>query len=347
MLMAVVAALNYLVDPGAIYIHASADSRPFVEALVRSPYGLWWPDNSFQDRQIKKALSQTAHGECIVIGSSRAMQMGSARTDRLFGDICGSIVNLAVSSGGIEDDITLTHMAVEGGHPRKVILSIDPWTFAFGLNSRWSYYASDYEAAARDIGIVAVAPVSADAGADALANKLRNLFSLEYTMRSVLQLAADVRFGAGRFAARQAFAVDPLIGGPYPVLLPDGSLIYSAAYIAAASGPYASDRIEPFSKAEAFHDPRAIAALQALLVWLKSRGTEPILLLAPFRSSNPPPQGGRNAQAIVSAEAIARRLGSQLRIRIIGTYDARAAHCAPSQFYDYMHANTPCLALLR
>lgn len=276
------------------------------------------------------------------------MQIGSARPDRLFGDICGSIVNLAVSSGGIEDDITLTHIAVENSHPRKVILSIDPWTFAFALNSRWSYYSKDYEAAARDIGIAAAVPVMADADTDALGSKLRNLFSLEYTMRSVSQLLADVRFGGSRFASRPAPAIDPTIGGRYPVLLPDGSLIYSATYIsAAASGRSASDRVELFSQAEAFHDPRAIAAFRALLVWLQSRGIEPVFLLMPFRSLDASPQYLQNARAMVSAEAIVHRLASQLHVRVIGTYDPRAAGCLPSQFYDYMHANTRCLARLR
>jgi hypothetical protein len=345
-LMALVAALNYFVDPGAIYAYAAADPRRYVEALVSAPNGLWWPDNSFQDRQIKKALVQYAGGAgCVVIGSSRAMLIGSARSDRLFADECPTILNLAVSSGGLEDDIVLAYLAAMHGPPRKLILGLDPWTFAFNVNNRWSYYADDYARAVSEMGVTEqMQPFGASSGS--FLNKLRNLFSLEYTARALSQALAEVGYGGSRFSPKEAPPVDPQTGGRYPVLLRDGSVIYSARYIAGTLMRAVPVGGEPPTRAEAFHDPQAIQAFIGLVMWLKSRGIEPILLLAPFHPNGwtmPYPESVRSA---ISAEAIARRIAAQQHLRLIGTYNSFLARCRASQFYDYLHANVHCLASL-
>lgn len=83
--LALAASLNFLIDPGSVYWSNHGRSAAYAEALIKSEHGLWWPDNSLEDRAIKKALSKYSNSaECVVIGSSHVMQIGSARTTKRY-----------------------------------------------------------------------------------------------------------------------------------------------------------------------------------------------------------------------------------------------------------------------
>ena len=141
--------LNFSMDPAGVYHKNKAPEQEYASALTKTIDGLWWPDNTFDERAIKKNLAinhQEHQPDCIVIGSSHVMLVGSSRPQKSLTGLCNTILNLSVSGAGLEDQLALTHLALlKESRPQKLILEIAPWTFAFGKDLRWSNaYPDDY-----------------------------------------------------------------------------------------------------------------------------------------------------------------------------------------------------------
>ena len=112
LVLATVATFNFTIDPSGIYGKGKLNPDVYADTLINSKYGLWWPEDSLDERLIKKALAKySGRVECIVIGSSHAMQIGNRRGVKSLQEECGTMLNLGVSGAGIEDHITLAYLA--------------------------------------------------------------------------------------------------------------------------------------------------------------------------------------------------------------------------------------------
>jgi hypothetical protein len=338
--------INFFVDPASVYHSDQAPSSVYADELIKSEFGLWWPENSFEDRAIKKPLSKYASAsECVVVGSSHIMQLGSARISKTLTDQCASILNLGVSGASIEDQFVLVYLSLQNGHPKKIILGVDPWTFAFGKDARWSYYADDYKQAKRDI--FGKSHVNDENANGIQLSKLRNLINLEYTVRSMRKFASNIMYGPIQHAAKQAPIVDEFKGGKYPILFKDGSLLYSEKYITSAKKKPIPFGGVTYATSGVLNDPSAIKAYKSMLLWIQARGVEPILLMTPYHQNVWKSGDSYNTRALVATEPIVRKLGSELGLKVIGTYDPDIMGCPTTEFYDFMHASTACLAKLQ
>ena len=180
-LVASVAALNWTIDPAGIFRKTSFGQQ-YAKALLASKHGLVFPD-SLDERETKAELAKNAaQHDCVVIGSSHVMQIGSARKHRAF-STCKSILNLGVSGAGIEDHVVLTWLALSADAPRALILAIDPWTFAFGKDERWKVRYSDQYSIAR------MAIEGKESASATSTNRWTSLISAQYTKRSLSRLA--------------------------------------------------------------------------------------------------------------------------------------------------------------
>jgi hypothetical protein len=344
-ILAAAASMNYFADPGRIYRSDRAVAKQYVDSLLRSKYGLWWPPDSIEERAIKRELAEhSSDVECVVVGSSHAMEIGSARRTPSLTDTCSSILNLAVSGAGIEDDFTLVYLALTHGHPRKIVLGVDPWTFAFGTDARWSYYATDYRRARQAISGQAGAAENDEGTAF---KKFRNLFSLEYTIRSAGKAARELTEPPVKLSESLAPQTDEAIGGKFPVFFRDGSAQNSASYLAEANRTPIPIGGIPYKTDGLLNEPAAIDAYKSLLLWIRSKGAEPILLLTPYHQNVWAAKDSANSRALRETEPIVRSLAAELRISVIGSYDPNTAGCSRNEFFDFMHPKPDCLKRLQ
>lgn len=344
--LAVIACANYFVDPAYVYRTVQNRSDTFAEALVKSENGLWWPDTFLPERAIKKSLADYAdYSECVVVGSSHVMQIGSARTLNSLSDKCASIINLGVSGGTIEDHLALAYLSLHNKPSGKIVLGIDPWTFAYGKNTAWSYYSKDYQVA-RNMILGESTPVGAE-NTDTIRSKLINLLSLEYTVKSIRNLKIGDRLYYGKSAPK----IDEEAGGKFPIFYRDGSLQYDDKFIAQTNKIKPSERIGlggdyAYNTDGVLNERVAIDSYASLIRWIKSKGVEPILLLTPYHHNVWKRPFSANVRALMATEPIVRQLGRQLGVTVIGSYDPIAAGCSSDEFFDFMHAKGSCLAKL-
>lgn len=343
-LLAAAVAINVVVDPGGIYRDGRLNPSAYANALVKSSHGLWWPENSYDERSLKRALAMQSGGvDCIVLGSSHIMEIGSKRDIRPLGGECESVLNLGVSGASIEDQITLAHLALQNRRPKKIVFSVDPWTLAFGKDPRWSQYKTDYfKAYSVIMSKAGSAEVRRD---DVFISKLKNLLSIEYTIRSVRKVIRDSRSNLAPIAL--APAVDESTGGDNPVLLPDGSLIYSAKYLSDNRAPKIPIGGDTYKTDGELNQKHAIETYRSLILWVKNQGVAPILLLTPYHENVWKSRHSPTLAALQTTESIVSGMARDLNIKLIGTYDPHKAGCLSAEFHDFMHPTTRCLAKLR
>jgi hypothetical protein len=342
-LLVAAASINYFADPSHIFRPDLNTAKQYVVALRQSKHGLWWPSD-VDDRAIKLELTKySGDVECVVVGSSHVMEIGSMRPTRSLIDTCSSILNLAVGGASIEDHFTLVYLALTHGHPRKIVLDIDPWTFAFGEYMQWTDYSEEYRVARQAITGQSEAVVDNSAAGP---RKFRNLFSLEYTIRSLHKVAREVAARGATTPAGAAPAISEAVGGESHVIFPDGSSLSSAAFLIEASNKPIPIGGVMYKTDVLLNDPSAIQAYKSLLIWIKSNGVEPILLLTPYHQNVWAAPNSVTARSLRETEPIVRSLARDLGLTVIGTYDPNAAGCLRDEFLDYMHAKSICLARL-
>ena len=122
-LLIAIISLNYFVDPGAIYYRSGGNFPDmYAKSLLNSDNGLLWSSNTISDREL--ALGLSSHVEttdCVIIGSSNVMQIGTYGESRSLDATCNTILNLAVSGGEIADHLILTYLAIKNGSPKKIM----------------------------------------------------------------------------------------------------------------------------------------------------------------------------------------------------------------------------------
>jgi hypothetical protein len=349
--LAVAGGINFIVDPANIYREGRVTPESYAEALMRSEHGLYYIDGMVDERLLVKAIaSNSLTDDCIVIGSSHVMQIGNNNESKALHDICGSILNLGVSGGGIEDHFTIAYLALKQhkvGRPNKIILGLSPWVFAFGKDQRWSIYRDDYllskaEILSADKGITSIPSAEIE---EAIKKKMSNLINLEYTIRSLKTIIRDFKSGKPTIAA--APVLDITVGGEYPIRLRDNSLVYSAKYISDAIDAHIPFGGISYATEGVLNQPSAINAYRDLILWIKSKGIEPVLLMTPyhenvFKSSKSP-----NAVALGATEPIVLKLALDLDVKIIGSYDPHMFGCLSNEFYDFMHPTAKCVDKLQ
>jgi hypothetical protein len=331
--------LNFLIDPGAIYHRQKNFSVvDFSKMLLHSHYGLWWPEGSFNEREIKKELILHSNSDCVVIGSSHVMQIGNQNNNLILHRLCKSIMNLGVSGASIEDHFIYAFLATQNKHIKKIILGIDPWTFAYNKDMRYDILHQEYSTAK---SMVLGAPVLHET--TKYSDAFLNLINLEYTLRSLQKLKNINKNAKKPFQYQPSMPVDMAHGGQYPLLLPDGSLIYSAKFISESFNNQHKINDVVYKTDGEINEPQAIKDYKTLLSWIKNRHIEPVLLMTPYHEISWKNKEQSNYQAIQKTTKVIERLAGDLHLKMIGTYAPFQAKCTHSEFYDFMHPTIDCV----
>ena len=142
-------------------------------------------------------------------------------------------------------------------------------------------------------------------------------------------------------------SIDYAVGGAFPIRLKDGSMVYSAKAISDLSKASIQLGGEPYKTNGLLNQGDAINAYRKLLLWIKSQGVEPILLMTPYHENVLKAPNSLNAKAIHATEPLVISLADELGIKVIGSYDPKIVGCLNNEFFDAMHPTAACLAKLR
>lgn len=326
------AAMNWTIDPAGIF-RKSSFGQQYAEALLKSKHGLVSPD-SLDEREFKAALAKHAFQyDCVVIGSSHVMQVGSARKHRSFSG-CKTILNLGVSGASLEDHVVLSWLALSKGKPRMLILGVDPWTFAFGKDQRWKVrYGDEFLNARMEIDGTRAADTKSS-------SHWSNLVSAQYTMRSLALLLS----GASSPSIEAAKNVDEDVGDKRVITLPDGSHVYSSEGIASAKNTKIPVGGNTYKTNGVLNDPRAIDLYRRLIAWMKVRGVNPVLMMTPYHQNVWKLEASPNVKAMVPTEKIVRDMAGELDVPVVGSFRPDIVGCSADEFYDFMHPKASCVA---
>jgi hypothetical protein len=347
--LVLIISLNYFVDPGANY-YRSGGKFPdrYAKSLVNSDHGLHWSSNTISSRDLSLALSLYAKdSDCVVIGNSHSIQIGTYGKIKPLDDVCDKILNLSVAGGGIDDILILSYLAIKNGPPKKIILDIGPWTLSrkedfiepkAGIRSS-SRYADKYRSAQ-------LAILEIDQKSGIFFEKYLNLINLEYTKRSASLLwkfIQEKKMPISIVNVEKKF--NTLSGIDSAVKLPDGSLVYPKSHIN-------KQKHTPIPEEYFFYKNRtgklvskanSINALKKILLFIMESEVTPVVLLVPYHENLLKFKKSITVTSMNKNENILRQVGRELRVSVIGSYNPISVGCQANEFYDFQHPTRECL----
>jgi hypothetical protein len=340
-----VATVNYTVDPGNIYpslltfnSHNKLSPKDIVRQFVQSDHGVIIPNDTLNERDIKKAFAlNPTTAQCAIIGSSRVMQISSAGQERSLTDNCPSLINLGVSGASLEDYLVLSGMILQNEMPPRVIVfGIDPLSFNFNSDARWIRYKQDF--------FNMRAKVEEESNDDNYFPRLKllqNLINREYLQRSVRLLLSE-----RILSVENAPEFDHQIGLDRPVLLPDGSLIYSSKHNRNALTLKSSD-INTFRiRRSKWVTEKAVELFIRLVNHLQQQKIKVIFVLPPYPPTVWTLAHQSTLTALITVELKVHEIARLTGVQVIGSYKSDKIGCTDDEFFDAAHEKAKCLTKL-
>ncbi len=340
----VVATINYTVNPGKIYpslLTSNSDNKSspkeIIKQLVQSNHGVIVQNDTWNERDVKRALAlHPTTAQCAVIGSSHIMQISSVGQKRSLADNCPSLINLGVSGASLEDYLALSEVILRNEKPPRVIVfGIAPWVFNFDRDQRWVRYEQDFF----NMRVKLEDKYHSDNSSSKLA-LVRNLISREYFLRS-MQLMLSER----TLSIENAQEFDHQIGLDDPVLLPDGSLIYSNK----TQMNYFDSKVSAIDfriKGTRWLTEKAVELFTRLVRHLQQQKFKVIFVLTPYH----PAVWGITEQPAVSAmrivESKVHKIARSTGVQVVGSYNPSNIGCTANEFFNASHGKSTCLTKL-
>ncbi|WP_321491578.1 hypothetical protein [uncultured Desulfobacter sp.] len=342
----VIALVNFRLDPGNIYLKRSGagnvTAEVFADALIKSPNGLFWPNGSWDERDIKMALAKKDldNVDCYVIGSSQIMQISSFR-ERISTEMMSeSLINLGVSGATLEDYLAFSYVLTKKSKkPEKVLFGVSPWALDFGKDMRWQKYKNLYFSM---LSILTVGPADFVIKKDTWLRPIVNLINPNYFLRSLKQI------GKKKNIVLEAPLFDYSHGGDYPVLLPDAGLVYSSKHILDADSkrvPIGGTNYKIFDNVP----PSSISGeiiFKKLICLLAQNGINVTLLMTPYHHNVWMNKKSVTTIALINIESKVRKIGGEIGVKVIGSYNPDNVGCNPDEFYDQMHPKYTCISTI-
>ncbi|MFT5759377.1 MAG: hypothetical protein ACI9LM_004138 [Alteromonadaceae bacterium] len=347
MLMFLIGSINFIVDPGEIYLKkilADNKTSEFSKKLLSSKNGV--VQSGWNERLIKTTLAKKSGDfDCVILGSSRVKQISSIRNTGNIKNKCEKILNLGVSGGSLEDLSIFSYLIFNNiNRPKKVFIGIDPWTFKFGVDSRYAQNENIYiqmnELLNENENNESISYIKKLAG---------NLFNGEYFQASLKDLFDDKKSIIGDiFKKNIVFPEDGFSyksGYKQEVTLPDGSHVYAKNWIlkqkdkkVILGGPRSHWGI--FGQ---IYDNKALDYLQEIVVLYDKNEIELSLILTPyhpnvFKNGNTQP-----VKYYKSIENIVKTFGDENKLKVYGSFFPDIFGCKSEEFFDYMHPTIECL----
>lgn len=341
LLLSLIAATNYFIDPANIYHSKQSDNnsaKAYAAKLVQSKHGLLWPNDSWSEREIKQHLTANIKdADYAIIGSSRVMHISSQTAKTILPGRGESLINLGVSGATMEDYMALSWELLNNpNRPKSIVIGIDPWALNWRQDSRWATYKESYNS--MRMLLTGNAGDTSDTSSTTF-NALQNLINLEYFQRSLSMIGVETH------TITEAPEFDPEFGIQHPIFRPDGSLVYSEAIIKRAADPERKIEAGDYKIIEhgAVISSAAVQFFKQLVLHLKSEGIEVHFMLIPYHHSAWANQNSQIVDVMQEVETSVIGLADELDIAAWGSYNPNIVGCDSSGFYDYMHPKASSL----
>ena len=291
----------------------------FANILIKKNYILW---SNIDDRKFLKyrILYENLDPKILIVGSSRAMQISNEIFDR-------SLLNLSFNGGSIEDQISITEMALEKFNPDKIVLLAEPWFFNKNHKQiRWKSLSTEYNLAIQNIKLMNKSNIILSKSSFKEANFFERFFEKMYDFLNIKELNIDIK-------------EDEIAKYDRDIIFRDGFRYYGKKKRAR------KNVIKPveYSMTNYEFSNDNYNTYKEFLKYLKNiHKKEVILMLSPFHL----PSYELTIKKIPEYSEMEQKfiqLGKQLNIKTIGSYNPIDSNCSVNEFFDRMHPKKSCM----
>ncbi|RME58018.1 DUF1574 domain-containing protein [Candidatus Parcubacteria bacterium] len=260
--------------------------------------------------------------DAIIMGSSRAMQIGSHTLGH-------PVLNLSVSGASVEDYIAFVPEAIKKVNASLVFLGADPWLFnSVSGQTRWKSVKDLYGYWSRVIS-----------QGESLRVARRYLITkgsergalswLETLYKAVNRSAITTENGDMENIAKKRY---------------DGFHIYDKLYAGKSQSDIERgfDRLLNYSMESYVDDDINRQKYISLIHFLKENGVRVVIVLSPYHPDLFQ-RIKREKPEFLTIENEFRKIAANLNIPIIGSYDPALVGCDATEFYDGMHPKESCM----
>ena len=272
---------------------------------------------------------QTQLPECIVLGSSRSMQL---RQSHLNNPQQG-FFNHSVSGASLEDHLAILglYLKIHDRLPPKILFNIDPWIFNSNNDQkRWESLFPYYYSMATYIGALE------KKSSPQIPYHYQQLINLENTKANLIHLKKLIN------NKQTDYYITDVSMQQDSVKMSDGSFQYpysvqkrSEADIVKRANEYAQ---KPVYSLENFHTLANIEIFEQLIIYLQQHGTEVVLILHPYNPiAYDKISNDENYRQIHAVEAYLHTIAQRYTLILKGSYNPHSLHLLPTDFFDGMH----------
>lgn len=342
-----VAIVNFIYDPGEIYLQKILTQRhvnTYVAALRNSEVGVRQFSN---ERLIKHQLAKYAADiDCVIIGSSHSMQVGTSRKPSSLSELCSNSLNLSTSGASIEDLLIFSNVLLANDKlPNKIIFEVSPWAMKWGMDGRYGIFYDDMSWMLQKLGL----PVKKIPEPYVL-KLLKNIINFEYFIQSLKsayrkKLSVIPEDPFLDYKAVQEFDYD--IGLHFPVTLNDGSHVYDKEYIEHNATTKEYIGIENYKLSGQYYDTETVNVFEKLVLHLQKAGIRIFILLTPYHHSIFKEENIKNYLYLTRMEEMLGNVAQKNNIAVFGSYNPQNIGCHENEFFDEMHPKMSCLNKIR
>ncbi len=345
-LMLVIGGINFIVDLEEIYlgkILGKIKSSEFSNKLFNSKYGI--VADGWNERLIKTTLAkESGNFDCIVLGSSRIMQISSIRNTGNIKNQCNSLLNLGVSGGNIEDISIFSYIVLNNiTFPKKVFIAVDPWTLKFNMDARYGAYKEYYNK-------MNTLLKESKAGNDMFyINKLaKNLFNREYLQRNIKELSKNVEkntiinlFKRDIIYPKNQFSYQ--LGYKNAVTLSDASHVYSKEKILEFKNQPIKIGGGSYKISGRAYDNLTLQYLEKIIQVYQKNGVEVNFILVPYHPNVFKKGDTKVVKNFKIVESVIKKFEQKNNLRVYGSFFFYNLGCKNKEFLDFMHPTNECL----
>lgn len=294
---------------------------------------------NYDDRVIHRelALARRAPVDVLALGSSRVQPLGAAAFPS-----ARTFANSGVSGGSLDDVLAMYEPWDDAvRRPRRVVLEVDPWLLgAEDPAAAWSAVA---DARARMLDRLGVPNSLALDRARLVVRTVKRLAAPEYFRLSVFSLRHHGLRGI-------PFAITDREQNTEKTMRPDGSLAWMPV-----TPNEAQSLARQYLAAEITGDPRYVGldrarsaraehVLEALVLRMRSQGSETSILLVPYHPATWAAFARRSPSPLAEAERRFRGIAMRAGVQVVGRYDPARCGARAEDFFDESHARPALLA---
>jgi len=342
-LLLVIMGVNYLVDPGYQYHHNDALRKAedqLATDFQNAEVGIVFNGNE-QVLAHSLAKVNSAH-DCIVLGSSRALQIGTLRGNEMRKH-CTEALNLSVFGASLEDFLILSNQILKRETlPTTIFWEVSPWLLKWNMDKRYLIYGQELNDSLAENPFPSR---SVPFTSNALLTHLRNLTNFEYTVLSMKRLLKHPLEALQPNISEQFYAVEPFNfneGLTSKVRLKDGSLVYDATHL--KEKRTGEDYVESgdYKLVGTIFDEELLSELESYLRALTQK-TQLVLVLAPYHGNVFRAENSRNTIYLETVEREIKALAERIGVSVLGSYNPVKIPCTKDEFYDFMHPTAECI----